>query len=99
MAMEITIDGDNTVLVLSGEIDVKSTPDLKKILNEVDTTRNLVVVGSDLTYIDSSGVACLLMAYKKFAAAPTEVILQNPSDALTSVLKILKFDTLFKIEN
>lgn len=98
MAMDLNIEGDVTMLHLSGDIDVKSTPDLKKLLSEVDTSRNLVVVARDLTYIDSSGVACLLMAYKKFAASPANVILKSPSDGLMSVLKILKFDTLFTVE-
>ena len=99
MAMALNSEGDQTILLLSGEVDVKSTPELKKLLTDVDITRDLIVDGSALTYIDSSGVACLLMAYKKFAASEHAVILRSPSDALLSVLKVLKFDTLFTIES
>ena len=98
MAMELKVEGDETILLLSGEVDVKSTPELKKMLGNVETSRNLVVSAEELTYIDSSGVACLLMAYKKFVASPSTIILRRPNDALTSVLKILKFDSLFTIE-
>ena len=99
MAMELKIEGDETILLLSGQVDMKSTPELKKMLGTVETTRNLVVLAEDLTYIDSSGVACLLMVYKKFVASPSTIILRRPNESLTSVLKILKFDSLFKIED
>ena len=99
MPMTLKIEGNETVLHLSGEVDVKSTPELKKMVSDVELSHNLVVIADELTYIDSSGVACLLMAYKKFAAGAGTVILRRPSDALVSVLKILKFDSLFPIES
>lgn len=98
MAMELKVEGDETILVLSGEVDMKSTPDLKKMLGTVETTRNLVVIAEELNYIDSSGVACLLMAYKTFLPSSSTIILRRPNDALLSVLKILKFDSLFTVE-
>lgn len=98
MAMTLTTEGNQTILLLSGEVDVKSTPELKKLLNDVDIAHDLIVDGAELSYIDSSGVACLLMAYKKFAAGAGTVKLRAPSDALLSVLRVLKFDSLFPIE-
>lgn len=98
MAMTLNTEGAQTILFLSGEVDIKSTAELKKLIGDVDVARDLIVDGSALSYIDSSGVACLLMAYKKFAAGAGTVKLRTPSDALLSVLKVLKFDSLFPIE-
>ena len=94
---KIDLEGDNHVLKLEGRISIENTQQLKSLLSDLDGSRDLIIDGADLDYIDSSGVACLVIAYKKLSAAGNRLLLRNPSNALTTVLKILKFDTLFTV--
>lgn len=93
--MEILPEGDVNLLVLSGSISIQNSQQLKTLFTELDASRDLVIDASDLEYIDSSGVACMIIAYKKLLSSGHKLRLRQPSQALLEVLKILKFDTLF----
>jgi len=99
MAFEIDHTGEATILTLSGDINISSSSELRAALSKAPAERDLIIYSAELNYIDSSGVACLIMAYKQLVAAGAKVRLVNPAAALMNVLKILKFDSLFSIEN
>ena len=94
---KIELEDDNHVLKLEGRISIENTQQLKALFSDLDGSRNLIIDGRDLEYIDSSGVACLVIAYKKLSQHGNSLLLRKPSEALTTVLKILKFDSLFKV--
>lgn len=94
----IDLEDDHHLLVLDGSLTVETSPTLKSLLTDLDGGRDLVVDASGLEYIDSSGVACLLIAYKKLTANGHSLILRAPSEALLAVLKVMKFQDLFKTE-
>lgn len=95
---EITAHADELVLTLSGSITMENSLSLKNQLSELDPARDLIVACPDLEYIDSSGVACLILAYRSRSKEGAKVILRAPSEALTRVLDILKFTNLFEVE-
>ncbi|MGC6536671.1 MAG: STAS domain-containing protein [Candidatus Puniceispirillaceae bacterium] len=99
MGFEIQENATGTVLTLSGDINISSSSDLRAALSKAPTNLDLIIYSSELDYIDSSGVACLIMAYKQLAATGASVRLVDPSAALMNVLKILKFDSFFKVES
>lgn len=99
MAFEINQTPQATSLTLSGDINISSSAELRTALSAAPTDIDLVIYSADLDYIDSSGVACLIMAYKQLTASGAKVRLVRPSAALMNVLKILKFDSLFTIED
>ena len=99
MAYDIRVSDDFAKIILSGDVDLQTTADLKTEILKITDVAQLEIEAGSVTYIDSSGVACLIMAYKQLAAAGAKVRLVNPAAALMNVLKILKFDSLFSIEN
>ena len=100
MAFEINQTPEATILTLSEDINISSSSELRTALSAAPSELDLIIYSADLDYIDSgSGVACLIMAYKKLTAAGAKVRLIQPSAALMNVLKILKFDSLFSVED
>ena len=92
---EIIHNDKQATLVLSGSISISDVTPLRKELQKLDATQDLVVDASGLDYIDSSGVACLIFAYSARAKQGAKVMLKNPSQALTRVLDTLKFTSFF----
>ena len=94
---EISETNDEVILVLSDQVSISETAGLRKELQALDAARDLTVDASALEYIDSSGVACLIMAYTACAKNGAKVVLKNPSDALMRVLETLKFSSFFPV--
>ena len=98
MAFEINQTAEATILTLIEDINISSSADLRAALSSAPADLDLIIYSAELDYIDSSGVACLIMAYKQLTASGAKVRLIQPSAALMNVLKILKFDSLFSVE-
>ena len=96
---EISKDEARTTLTLSGSITIENSAALKKQLTDLDSAQDLLVHCPELEYIDSSGVACLILAYTARSKQGAKVVLRSPSEALLRVLEILKFTAFFTIEN
>ena len=95
MAFDIRISGEHARVILSGDVDLQTTSDLKTEITKISGVQQLEIDASSVTYIDSSGVACLIFAYSQRAKQGARVMLQNPSEALTRVLDTLKFSSFF----
>ena len=65
---EIIENNDVSRLILKGDVTIQNTPELKSALVKLDNSKDLIVESEELTYIDSSGVACLVLAYKSLTA-------------------------------
>ena len=92
MAFDVRVSGEHAKIVLSGDIDLQTTADLKtEIQNITDPTR-LDIEAGDVTYIDSSGVAVLLLARQHCAQNNIALSLPTISDAVFRVLQIAKLD-------
>ena len=94
---KIELEDDDHVLVLWGQVDIENSQQLKALVSYLDGSRDLIVDAEGLDYIDSSGIACLVIAYKKLARGGHQLYLRNPSAVLRKVLRLLKFDGLFEI--
>lgn len=94
---EIIQNDSDALVILSGSVSISDVTPLRKELQSLDETSNLIIDASALEYIDSSGIACLISAYSGRAKNGAKVKLKNPSDALLRVLETLKFSTLFPI--
>lgn len=92
---EIKKQNDKMVLLLSGSVSISDVAPLRKELQSLDASQDLIVDASGLDYIDSSGIACLIFAYSARAKQGARVMLQNPSESLMRVLDTLKFTSFF----
>ena len=62
MAFDVRKSGDHAKIILSGDVDLQTTADLKSEIQNITDARQLDIDASQVTYIDSSGVAVLLLA-------------------------------------
>ena len=97
MAFDVRVSGEHAKIVLSGDVDLQTTADLKtEIQNITDATR-LEIEAGDVTYIDSSGVAVLLLARQHCAQNNIALSLPTISEAVHRVLQIAKLDVMLPI--
>ena len=91
-------EGGYIILGLEGDVDLSCSPDARKaILEKLDTGNSLLVDLSAVTYIDSSGVACLVEGYQTAKKQNLKFGLIGVSDSAMSVLKLARLDKVFPI--
>lgn len=88
-----------TVVVLSGEIDLHQSPALHAALVDVVANRpkRLVLVMSDVSYMDSSGVGTLVELLRRVNAYKGKLSLVNLAPRVRGVFEITKLDKFFNI--
>jgi anti-sigma B factor antagonist len=93
---------ENNILKIfvSGDLDLENYGNLRDQVSAA-LQKNMVVALDmcEVSYVDSSGVAALIESKQKAEKAGKEFKIQNPSEAVTSVLNLAKLDTFFVIEN
>jgi stage II sporulation protein AA (anti-sigma F factor antagonist) len=79
-------DQDGTTVVgVSGEVDLASSPDLTACLDQVDGV--VVVDLSDVTFLDSSGMGALVAARKRLQADGGDLTVRAPRDNVRGALE------------
>ena len=97
MAFDIRVSGEHARVILSGDVDLQTTSDLKSEITKISGVRNLEIDASSVTYIDSSGVAVLLMARQFCAQQNIQLTLPAISASVHRVLEIAKLDQILPI--
>ena len=85
-----------TVFMVTGEINISTSPELKKQY-EKQPAKKLVVDLANVSYIDSSGLATLVEMLKKTKGQGGSLGLAGMSDKVKSLFEITKLDKLFAI--
>ncbi|MGC6454450.1 MAG: STAS domain-containing protein, partial [Candidatus Puniceispirillaceae bacterium] len=97
MSFDVRISGEHAKIVLSGDVDLQTTADLKSEIQNISGVARLEIEAGDVTYIDSSGVAVLLLARQHCAQNNIALSLPTISDAVFRVLQIAKLDVMLPI--
>lgn len=98
MGYEVRTQGDTTIVALSGDVDLDSSPQVRSVLLEsVRAKRGVLVEMSAVAYIDSSGVASLVEAYQSARLGSTSFALVAVSEAAMRVLELARLDRVFSI--
>lgn len=97
MAFDVRISGEHARVILSGDVDLQTTSDLKTEITKITGVTTLEIDASAVTYIDSSGVAVLLMARQYCAQQNIAISLPSVSAAVHRVLEIAKLDKILPI--
>jgi anti-sigma B factor antagonist len=95
-----TAQRDRTeVLPLRGEIDLHISPSVTASLNAMieKKPRRLVVDLSDVTYIDSAGLAALIEAMQKVEGYGGKFLLAGLQETVRSIFEISRLDQVFQI--
>ncbi|HEY5585792.1 MAG TPA: STAS domain-containing protein [Ruminiclostridium sp.] len=92
--------GDDTKIVLSGEIDIYTSQSFKSELNDVVNASkgDLFIDCKELTYIDSTGLGILVGALKEIRKDNNDIYICNLKDNIKKLFLITGLDKLFKIE-
>ena len=93
---------ENDILIISvnGDVDLENSDGLRdQVSNALDANTAVSLDMSEVSYIDSSGVAALIESRQKADEAGKDLKLLKPSESVVSVLKMAKLDTFFVIEN
>lgn len=93
-------EGRYTVISLQGDVDLSCSPDARKqILQCLDAGKHLLVSMTEVTYIDSSGVASLVEGYQTAKKKSLGFGLIGVSTAAMSVLQLARLDKVFPIHS
>lgn len=88
------------VIELSGEVDLSCSPDARKqILECLGEKKDLLVDLSQVSYIDSSGVASLVEGFQTAKKKSLKFGLVGVSAAAMSVLQLARLDKVFPIHD
>jgi anti-anti-sigma factor len=89
----------SNVLPLKGEIDLHVSPSITASLNEMIDKKpeRLVVDLSNVTYIDSAGLAALIQAMQKVEGYGGKFRLAGLQETVRSIFEISRLDQVFQI--
>jgi len=87
------------VLPLKGEIDLHVSPSVTASLNEMIDKKpeRLVVDLSDVSYIDSAGLAALIEAMQRVEGYGGKFALSGLQETVRSIFEISRLDQVFQI--
>lgn len=99
MAIKTEDKNGLTVCYVEGEIDINTSPDIKKSFEKILSKKmpNMVVNFSKVTYVDSSGLATLVEILKDMRTYGGKMKLSNLSPKIKSLFEITKLEKLFDI--
>lgn len=84
------------VVAFKGEVDLESSPEAREILLKCFANTGKVLVDlSEVTYIDSSGVASLVEALQASKKAGSQFALAATSEPTRRVLELARLDKVF----
>jgi len=96
--IDTSVDGDGApVVVLVGELDISNAATLEQTVASItaDRPRRLIFDLSELSFMDSAGIAVLIGAASKVQ----EIALRNPSAVVRRVVELTGLATVLPIES
>lgn len=98
MKVQTQNERNANVISVEGEVDLQTSPELRKVLlARLSEKRRVVVDLSDVPYMDSSGIACLVEAYQKARAQGSEFVLTRVGKTVLNTLALAKLNRVFTI--
>ena len=98
MKHEILEKQGASIVVFTGEIDLESSPAAREtLLKCVEHTSNVIVDLSEVSYIDSSGVASLVEALQAAKKQGGQFALAAVSEPTRRVLELARLDKVFTL--
>ena len=100
MKLDKTIDGTETRLKISGELDSITAPDVRATFDEVVESKPTKVVLdlSSLRVIDSSGVGAIVSLFKRLRAEGAAFTVEGVQGQPLSIFKVLRLNKVFGLE-
>jgi anti-sigma B factor antagonist len=100
--MEHTVREEQETMIVSfrGEVDLEHSPKAREVLLDCVAKKQAVLVDlSEVSYIDSSGVASLVEAFQNSKKAGSTFALVSVNPAALRVLELARLDKVFTIHD
>jgi anti-sigma B factor antagonist len=95
----ITEQSGRIVVALTGEIDMENAPQVRRaLLDNLKQKRDILVDLSQVTYIDSSGIASLIEGLQAARKQKNDLVLVSVSQKARRVLELARLDKVFTIQ-
>ena len=92
--------GDAIIIEFEGEVDLEQSPKARKVLlGALEERRPIYVDLCRVSYIDSSGIACLVEAFQGAKRKEVTFELVNVSDSALRVFELARLDRVFVIRD
>jgi anti-sigma B factor antagonist len=90
----LTATDDEVTVALAGELDMSNAETLRRLLDSVVDAQPVTVNVdlANLSFLDSSGIQCLVDAAQAASSVGCHVVVRNPSDIIVRVLMICGVD-------
>jgi anti-sigma B factor antagonist len=91
----VSHENDRVVVKLGGELDCSNTDELTRLLHHVvgNRARTVVVDMADVTFMDSSGLRCLLQAAEHASSCDAQLVVERASGIVRRVLAVTGTET------
>ncbi len=90
--------GEITIVDLVGQIDLGSSPALRKtLLNSLKATNHMAINLGGVSYIDSSGIASLVEVLREAQDTKKRLVLFGVGGAVLQVLQLTRLTGVFEI--
>ncbi|MGO8732554.1 MAG: STAS domain-containing protein [Terriglobia bacterium] len=87
-----------TIVDVTGDIDMATSPDLRKtLLESLKKTPRLVVNMREVKYVDSSGIASLVEVLREARNTEKRLVLFGLNAAVRDVLQLTRLARIFEI--
>ena len=88
------VDGDLVRFMVEGDLDTRTTSDLRKGIESLvaTTPKRVEVDQSRLRTLDSSGVGALVSLYKRVRAQGGQVVMVGLRDQPLAIFRLLRLD-------
>ncbi|MBF0537919.1 MAG: STAS domain-containing protein [Nitrospirae bacterium] len=99
MKVDLIDNNGVTVVSPSGEIDMYSSPELRKQLLTLikKKTSTIIIALHDVTYIDSSGIATFVEALKRMMPYKGKLKIAEVPESIMRIFNFSKLDKVFEM--
>jgi anti-anti-sigma factor len=99
--LEVSHNGNESVVQVFGELDAYTTPQLRKALDAtLERAAKRIVVGlGGTSFIDSTGLGAMVAASRRAAALGGEMVIDSPRAPVYRILQITGLSLSILIEN
>jgi len=96
LRVELTRDDDLALAVVRGEIDLDSSAQLNTVLNKVEKEERILLDMSEVSFMDSSGLAVLLRQSMGRREVGGALRIRNPSEPVRRLLEFCCLEHLLE---
>ena len=99
MKVKKRIEGDIAVVEIVGDVDMYTSPKLRDALSPLTRgkVRRIIVNLARVEFMDSSGIATIVQAYKEILPSGGEICLASPAGNVLRVFELSNLTALFPV--